>query len=84
MSARTDLPKNEKADEYHRVVQQAIMDYLRHRTDRAERKNIVKEAINEWLDEKYRQVGRWTVAGILASALAAIGYFILTQSGWHK
>lgn len=39
-------------------------------------KEIVKEALKEWLDEKFRDFGKWSAAAIAASALAAIVYFI--------
>lgn len=56
---------------------------------RAERKNLIKEAlaeaIKDWLNERYRSVGKWTLRGISAAAFAALVYFILTHSGWaHK
>ena len=48
--------------------------------DREEQKKIVKEAIMEWLDEKYAQLGRWTFHGILAAALGALTYFMAAHS----
>ena len=44
--------------------------------DREEQKKIVKEAIMEWLDDKYAQFGRWTFHGILAAALGVLAYFL--------
>ena len=44
--------------------------------DREEQKAIIKEAIMEWLDEKYAQFGRWTLHGVMAAALGALLYFI--------
>lgn len=47
--------------------------------ERDEHKEIVKEAIREWLDEKYATFGKWTLHGVLASALAWVAYFLLTH-----
>ncbi len=49
-----------------------------------ESKEAVKEALHEWLDEKYAQVGRWTLHGFLAMIIAAGCYFVLAANGWHK
>jgi len=46
--------------------------------DREEQKAIVKEAIREWLDEKYAEFGKWTLHGVFAAVLAvAVGYIAL-------
>lgn len=39
-------------------------------------KETIKEALKEWLDEKFLAFGKWSAAAIAASALAAIVYFI--------
>lgn len=51
--------------------------------DRDQQKEIVKEAIREWLDEKYAAFGKWTFHGLLAASLCALVYF-LTSHGWIK
>lgn len=50
---------------------------------RAEMKGVVREAINDFLREKYEEVGKWTVRGIAAAALGALCYFILRMEGWR-
>ena len=50
--------------------------------DREEQKEIFKEAIKEWLDGKYKLVGKWTVHGFLACLVVALGYVILFAHGW--
>lgn len=47
-------------------------------------KDATKQAIKEWLDEKFSQFGKWSMGAIAALVLAALLYFILTMSGWHK
>ena len=47
--------------------------------NREEQKEIVKEAIREWLDEKYAQFGKWSLHGILAAGLCALVYYLVTH-----
>lgn len=53
-------------------------------TDDDEMKRIIKEALREWLDEKFMAFGKWSMASFAAMALAALVYFILWVNGWHK
>jgi hypothetical protein len=46
-------------------------------------KDDVKEAIQEWLDEKFATVGRWSFYGILAFMLAGLTYTIFWVNGWR-
>ena len=45
-------------------------------------KQAIKEAITEWLNEKFAQFGRWSLLGICATALAVLAWFVLIKSGW--
>jgi hypothetical protein len=49
-----------------------------------EMKAALKEALKEWLDEKFSSLGKWALGSIAAAGLAALVYFILTTSGWQK
>lgn len=51
--------------------------------DREEHKEIIKEAIREWLDEKYATFGKWTFHGLTAAGLAYGAYFLLGH-GWIR
>lgn len=51
--------------------------------EKEEQKEIIKEALKEWLDEKWATVGKWTAKGIAATALSALAYWWLTTYGWH-
>ena len=84
MSSRSDLPKNEYEDERHEIYKAALIEYLTTKAGRTERKDIVKEAISEWLDDKFLDVGIWTMRGIAAAMLAALAYAYLTELGWHR
>ncbi len=52
-------------------------------SDEREIKETLKAAMREWLDEKFAEFGRWSLHAILAAALVALTYLLLTQSGWR-
>ena len=47
-------------------------------------KKAMKEALKEWLDSKFAEVGVWTFRAFAAALLGAVVFFMLTMSGWHK
>lgn len=47
-------------------------------------KAAMKEALREWLDDKFLLLGKWTARSIGAAFLAAVVYFIITANGFHK
>lgn len=47
-------------------------------------KTAVKEALREWLDEKYALFGKWSLHGLMALGLAAVVVLILWSNGWRK
>lgn len=51
---------------------------------KAELKQIIKEAIREWLDEQATNFGKWSFRFIATAALGTLAYFILINQGWHK
>jgi hypothetical protein len=46
-------------------------------------KEAMKEALKEWLDEKFAHFGKWAFASMAAAALGALIYFMLTMNGWR-
>jgi hypothetical protein len=52
--------------------------------DKDAAKEVVKEALKEWLDEKYADFGKWTMAGLAATVIAGGTYLFLLSSGWHR
>ena len=46
-------------------------------------KNVMKEAVNEWLEEKFAQVGKWTLSGLAALALALFVYTLIDYAHWR-
>jgi hypothetical protein len=49
-----------------------------------EAKDAFKEAIHEWMDKKYREVGVWTVNAVMVALVVAVCYFILKLNGWSQ
>lgn len=50
--------------------------------DGDEQKRIIKEAIEEWLEKKYAEFGKWSVRAIGAAAFGALLFWVLTSKGW--
>lgn len=45
-------------------------------------KDALKEGLKEWMDEKFQDVGRWTIYAGLIAAFGGLIYFVLMLSGW--
>jgi hypothetical protein len=52
--------------------------------DSEKQKEIIKEAIHEWLDCKYKEIGKWTFKGLLAMGFALLIYTYLKHFGIGK
>lgn len=48
----------------------------------AEMREAVREGIRDFLDEKFREFGKWSFRGLLAMILAGLIYLILLANGW--
>lgn len=51
--------------------------------DKNDLKEATKQAIKEWLDERFNQFGRWTFNALAAAVGAAMLYFVLKMNGWN-
>lgn len=49
-----------------------------------EQKEVIKQALKEWLNEQFAAFGRWSLFGILSMAFSVLVYFWLAEHGWHK
>lgn len=47
-------------------------------------KEVVKEAIKEWLDDRAADVGWWGIKSVAYLAVAGLLVLILWSQGWHK
>jgi hypothetical protein len=52
--------------------------------DKDVQKEVIKEAISEWLDKQFATLGKWTLGGICSAGLAGLAYWLLINNGWHK
>ena len=48
-----------------------------------EQKEIIKEALSEWLDKKFSEFGRWSLMALAAFLLAGLTYMIFWSNGWR-
>lgn len=74
----SDLTRGEVERAY--LLKQAIREVLEE--GRPEHKAIIQEALTAWLNEKFAQFGKWSLAGVGAAILALIAYFLLIKGGW--
>lgn len=47
-----------------------------------DQKELIKQAIKEWMDEKYAEIGRWTVRVVLTSALSGLLFWYIQTKGF--
>tara|TARA_R110000787_G_C13341632_1_gene438239 strand:- start:843 stop:1022 length:180 start_codon:yes stop_codon:yes gene_type:complete len=45
-------------------------------------KEAIKEALSDWLDDKFAEFGRFSLKGILAVSLVAVVYLWSASQGW--
>jgi hypothetical protein len=50
----------------------------------AETKRVFKEALTEWLDNKYAEFGRWTLRGLFVAIFGALVIFIMWSQGYTR
>lgn len=72
-------------DSHRAVVREIVISYLREKTTRDERKEILKEALNEWLDKKAADLGWMSFRMIVYVILVGVAYlWMMNSSGWIK
>tara|TARA_R110000782_G_scaffold6121_1_gene21045 strand:+ start:1490 stop:1654 length:165 start_codon:yes stop_codon:yes gene_type:complete len=45
-------------------------------------KEAIKEALSEWLDDKFSEFGKWSLKGMFAFALVGLVYLWAASHGW--
>lgn len=60
------------------------MEDLEQQKRREEQKEILKEAIKEWMDEKYASFGKSVFWFFVASAFAALVYVSIRGGQWPQ
>lgn len=48
--------------------------------DTETQKQVIKEALQEWLDKQFATLGRWTVGGLCSMALAVLVYLLSSHT----
>ena len=51
---------------------------------REEEKQLLKEALKEWLDDKLSEFGWFSIKTLVIAAMGALVYFILLMNGWTR
>lgn len=49
-----------------------------------ELKEAFKEAVREWIDEKFATFGKWTATTLGVVIFGWVIYGIISISGWHR
>ena len=57
---------------------------MNNNLDPETQKKLLKEAMNEWLDEQFATFGRWAFTGLCALAFTGFVYLALVGQGWKK
>ena len=47
-------------------------------------KEEIKEAIKEWMDEKFATFGKWTLYSFATVVFGWVMYGLIMLSGWHR
>jgi hypothetical protein len=47
-------------------------------------KQALKEALKEWMDEKFATFGKWSAASLGAALVGMLVYFLLLSNGWQR
>ena len=58
----------------------------RRKDDEDQMKRVMKDAIKEWMDERFATFGKWTATGIAIAALGALAYALVAMNHvpWAK
>jgi hypothetical protein len=47
-----------------------------------DQKEVMKQAIKEWMDERYADIGRWTVKTAIVGGLASLLLWYISMRGF--
>lgn len=67
-----------RSDPEHHEQEQRV------KRDNQREKDLMKEAIKEWMDDAFAQFGKWTFKGLLVMAFAGAVYLALKGQGWTR
>ena len=73
-----DQRENQKS-----IVRDAVRQVLAEREPvEITMRQVFKEAINEWMSERFKEFGKWSVKSIGVAALGVLAYFVFVIKGW--
>lgn len=52
--------------------------------DKDETKEAMKEAIKEWMDDRFKEFGKLSLWAILVAIFGGLVYFLAWVNGYHK
>ena len=47
-------------------------------------KDSLKVALKEWLDDKFAELGKWSLGGIAVAVLGLLAYGLIITGGFHR
>lgn len=56
---------------------------LRIRLQKEMVKDALKDGLKEWMNEKFQDVGKWTIRAVMIATFGGLIYFVLMLNGWH-
>ena len=62
-------------------VKEAVKAYLVSRESKDERKEVFKQAITEYLNAQFAEVGKWSLRGLLVMLVVGILYLFAKAKG---
>jgi len=80
--------EREQRENYRALVRDAVRQVLSEQEPlESSMREVFREAINEWINDKFKEFGKWSLKGLAALAFGVLIYFALVQHGWtppHK
>lgn len=49
-----------------------------------DQKAAIKEAIRDWMDERFATFGKWTAGGLFGLLFGWLVYGLMSLNGWHR
>ncbi len=81
---KDQAPENDMNGSRYTPEEQEIVKHRLELQRRAEQKQIWKEVLTEWLDEKAQKFGYWSLRTIGFAFLVVLIWLILLKEGLHK
>lgn len=76
--AELDRRENQKA-----LVRDAMRQVMAEREPvELTMRQVFKEAINEWMSDRFKEFGKWSVKSIGVAALGLLAYYVFVSKGW--